>query len=54
MRMTRRKIINRLQKKAVYGQLNTGESVRGGWFIWLMDAVDLVEQILEDSGGLSK
>lgn len=50
--MTRRKIINRLRKKAKRGQLHRNDGVvSGGCFIWIMDAADVVESILKEESG---
>jgi hypothetical protein len=48
---TRTKIMKRMTKKAEYGQFTSGNSVQGGWFIWLYDAVDVAEQLLKEVQG---
>jgi hypothetical protein len=42
----RKKIMKAMQKKAEYGEFKTKNSVQGGWFIWIMDAVEVAEQLL--------
>jgi hypothetical protein len=45
-KMNREQIKKELEKKATYGQFHTENCVQGGWFIWLMDAVDVVEELV--------
>jgi len=43
----RKKIMKAMQRKAEYGEFKTKNSVQGGWFIWIMDAVEIAEQLMK-------
>lgn len=45
--MTESKVMKAMKEKAVYGQFHTENCTQGGWFIWLMDAVDVAKKLME-------
>jgi hypothetical protein len=40
-------IENELKKKSTYGQFKTENCTQGGWFIWIMDAVNICMEIVK-------
>jgi hypothetical protein len=46
--LLRRRVCDAMKKHASYGQFHKENDVQGGWFIWLMDAVDVGIELVKN------